>query len=233
MKNYIYGLDVLRGLGIFSLLILHTAFYFYDGIYDVDLNNPTLIITVIGFLLMFAGLFAMISGCVHTIQFERHQSKSRLKYMLISGGLLLFVAYLYFIFTGPGLIHFETRSMDESLFVSIINQGSFQAITLDRLLYVDSLIMLALNVMLLALFFKITFAYRSHKHMTRVTLMAAVIFLIISYIRIPLYPVYMEARANDQWFLVLLLNFFVNKNNPIFPFYAFGLYGSWIAYALL
>ena len=62
-KNW-RGLDFLRGIGIFFLLVMHSAFYYFSGLWDLDLDNPPLIITVIGFLLMFAGLFAMISGAV-------------------------------------------------------------------------------------------------------------------------------------------------------------------------
>ncbi len=64
-KN-ILGLDVLRGIGIFTVIFLHSAFYYYDDIFQLDFNEPPLIITLIGLLLMFAGLFAMISGLVHT-----------------------------------------------------------------------------------------------------------------------------------------------------------------------
>lgn len=67
MNREYKGLDVLRGFGLFVLVTMHTAFYHFAGLYDLDLNNPPLIVTMIGFLLMFAGMFAMISGLVHTL----------------------------------------------------------------------------------------------------------------------------------------------------------------------
>ena len=99
MKKQYVGLDVLRGLGIFSVLILHTSFYYFDGIYDLDLSNPPLIITLIGFVLMFAGLFAMISGFVHTLQSYRKfkekgmNLKHILKYSFMAGFYILIIAY--------------------------------------------------------------------------------------------------------------------------------------------
>ena len=236
MKSYYYGLDVLRGVGIFFVLVLHTAFYYYSDIYSVDLDNPSLVITIIGFLLMFAGLFAMISGVSHTIQFlksvDKNESESRTKYMLLSGLFLLVIAYLYFIFTGPGIIHFETQSMDESLLVSLINQGTFQALSLDRILYVDSLVMLGMNILLLALFLKLIRKKLNNSKTPLYLLLGASLFMILSYARIPLYNLYLDARDSGNFFVIFLLNFIVSKNNPILPFFGFALFGAWIALLL-
>ena len=57
LKNHYRSIDFLRGLRVFFVLVLH-PFYYYADIYDVDIvKGPSLIITLIGFLLMFAGLF--------------------------------------------------------------------------------------------------------------------------------------------------------------------------------
>jgi hypothetical protein len=233
MKKHYQSFDFLRGLGVFFVLILHTAFYYYHDIYDVDLNNPSPIITIIGFLLMFAGLFAMLSGVSYTIQFfhahDKQQTSKRLKHMLVSGILLFIVAYMYFLFTGPGIIHFDERMMDESLLVSLINQGHFQPLTLDRIFYVDSLVMLSLNILLLVLYFKVTTKLMYHNGFKNIVLISAVSFLILSYIRIPLYLVYLNAVDQGNYGIMLLLNWFVAKNNPILPFFAFALFGVWIA----
>lgn len=231
MKKHYFSLDFLRGLGIFMVLVLHTAFYFYKDIYDIDLDNPSLIITLIGFLLMFAGLFAMVSGISHTISYLNHMdnpTENRTKHMVMSGILLLVIAYLYFIFTGPGIILFETRDMDESLFVSLINQGSFQALTLTRILYVDSLVMLGMNVILLGVLFKLIKKHLKNPKITNYLFIGSTIFMILSYVRIPLYNIYLTALDNNQYGLLLLLNWFVAKNNPILPFFAFALFGAWI-----
>ena len=232
LKKHYFSLDFLRGLGIFMVLVLHTAFYFYKDIYDVDLDNPSLIITLIGFLLMFAGLFAMISGLSHTISYLNKiddTNENRTRYMILSGFFLLVIAYLYFIFTGPGIILFDTRDMDESLFVSLINQGSFQDLTLTRILYVDSLVMLGFNVILLALLFKGIRKHLKNKKISNYLLLGATLFMILSYVRIPLYNIYLSALDQDNMVVVLLLNWLVAKNNPILPFFAFALFGAWIA----
>jgi hypothetical protein len=229
----IQAVDFLRGLGVFFVIILHTAFYYFDGIYDVDMDNPSLIITLIGFLLMFAGLFAMVSGLSYTIQFMNAKDrKTRIQYMGYAGLLMMIIAYLYFLFTGPGIIHFDSRSMDESLLVSFIRDGSFQPWTLERIFYVDSLVMIAFNIWLLALLFICIKKAIDHPKAALYVLLGATLFMIISYVRIPLYNVYLDARDEGNYLLMILLNWLVAKNNPILPFYAFALFGVWVALLL-
>lgn len=225
------GLDRLRGLGVFMVIVLHTAFYHFSGIYGVDLSNPSIIITLIGFLLMFAGLFAMISGAAYTLQYIKHEdeAKTRRLGMIKSGIALWIVAYIYFIVTGPGLIDFSSRSMDESILVALINQGRFVVPSLERWFYVDSLVMLSLNILLLAGFFRLMHKSLFAKRNAKWVLFIAIFFLVLSYVRIPLYIVYLEAVDSNQVILRVGLNYFVNKNNPIFPFFAFALFGVWWA----
>ncbi|MGD9910252.1 MAG: heparan-alpha-glucosaminide N-acetyltransferase domain-containing protein [Candidatus Izemoplasmatales bacterium] len=240
MKKQVFGLDVLRGVGIFSVLILHTAFYYFDGIYDLDLSNPPLIITLIGFVLMFAGLFAMISGFVHTLSVARKikeqgfSYKMVMKYSLFAGLYVLVIAYLYFLFTGPGIIHFESRSMDQSLLVELIKSGRFILPSLDRILYIDSLVMIGTNVILVGLITVGAYKFiKDDKKRTWFFYLLATLILLLSAFRIPLYAIYLNARDEGNYFVVIALNFFVNKNNPIFPFLAFGLFGSFMASLML
>ena len=236
MRKQFIGLDVLRGLGLFSVLTLHTAFYYYDGIYDLDLSDPPLIVTIIGFLLMFAGLFAMISGFVHTLQTYRKIKekgatfKETLTYSTVAGLYILLIAYLYFLFTGPGIILFDSRSMDNSLLVELIQNGRFVLPSIERILYIDSLVMIGMNILLLAVVTWLGFKYiKSDQKRSYFFYILGVVVLLISIIRIPLYTTYLDARDTNNYFLVLVLNWFVNKNNPILPFFAFALFGGWLA----
>jgi uncharacterized membrane protein HdeD (DUF308 family) len=206
-KNYL-GLDILRGLGIFIVVWMHSAFYYFDGLYDLDLNNPPIIVTVIGLLLMFAGVFAMISGAVHTIQFYRkkelHNYKpvKLLKYNTISGLLILLIAYLYFIFTGPGLVDMENRMMNNSIFVDLLRNGRYPGFNFERIFYVDSLVMIGLNILLIGVVF--FFVQKAAKRFNKINdsslfLTMGILFFAISIARIPLYAVYMEALANQAY----------------------------------
>ena len=238
MKKQLDGLDLLRGLGIFGVVTLHGAFYHFDGLYGLDLSNPPPAVTVIGFLLMFAGLFGILSGLVHGMSYHRRAALPgfdpgrALKRGLAAGGFFLVVAYAYFLLTGPGLVHLAEGFMDESVFVHFIRTGVLAAPSLDRLLYVDALVMIGCNLILLALYQyaetrlarRVPVGLRSH-----LPLFAALAVFLLSLLRLPLYSVYLDAVASGHWGVTLALNWFVNKNNPVLPYFAFGLFGTWCA----
>lgn len=128
MKEHYLGLDFLRGLGIFFVVTLHSAFYYFGGLYELDLNNPPPIVTVIGLLMMFAGMFAIISGMVHCIQMLRRDGyepggltpgKTALQFT-VRGAVIIFIAYVYFIVTGPGVVDMAAKTMDNSILVELI-----------------------------------------------------------------------------------------------------------------
>ena len=234
-KNWL-GLDILRGFGIFCMLIMHSAFYFYSGLWDLDMDNPPLIITIIGLLLMFAGLFAMISGTVHgigMIRLSRNKGWTPgriLRKKAVSAVFLLIIAYLYFLFTGPGLAEFANRQMNNSILVELIRNGRLIGIDLERLFYVDSLVMIASNILLVSLVWAALLRAGRMKPVYLLSISVAV--MAISLLRLPLYPYYLEQFAGGNWLQVLLLFWLVNKNNPVLPFLAFGLVGSWLGLRL-
>lgn len=238
MKKNFAGLDVLRGIGIFSLLVMHTAFYHFGGLFELDLNDPPLIVTLIGLILMFAGVFAMISGLVHTYQYIRKTEQlnkphtTAIRHNLKSGLFVLTIAYLYFIFTGPGLANMSEKFMSNSILVELFTSGKLISTTLERILYVDSLVMIAMNILLLGLFYRF-----QHRFIKRISpgfyLISALVFFVLSLVRIPLYTVYLDALDSANWLVILSLNWLVNKNNPIFPYLSFALFGAWIATLLV
>jgi hypothetical protein len=236
MEKHWRGLDFLRGLGIFCLLVFHSAFYYFGGLWDLDLDNPPLVITVIGFLLMFAGMFAMISGAAHGIGILRLYRRDHwpLKQILrkkaVSAVYILIIAYLYFLLTGPGLAEFAQRRMNNSVLVELIRNSRLTGISLERLFYVDSLVMIGGNILLVSLIW--IWLLKTGRLRPAVLLGLAGAVMALSLLRLPLYPYYREQFAEGNWFQVLLLFWLVNKNNPVLPFLAFGLLGSWLGLCL-
>ncbi|OPL09410.1 MAG: hypothetical protein AVO33_00350 [delta proteobacterium ML8_F1] len=230
----IAGIDFLRGLCIFVVLILHTSFYSFEGIFDVDFDNPPVIITIIGLLLMFAGIFAMISGFSHTTQIlsrmnQGHDMKAIFRHLLVAALYLLVLGFLQKTVLGSGHIDFDSRSFNNTIAVEWIKSGRLVLPGLDRLLYINSLTMMGLNILLLGLLFKIIETIKERINVPLTLYLLAILYFFLSLVRMPLYDTFLIALNEGNYGLVLVLNIFVNKNNPVLPYFAFALFGAWIA----
>lgn len=254
MKNHFYGLDFLRGLGIFFVVALHSAFYYFGGLYELDLNNPPPVVTIIGLLLMFAGMFAIISGTVHCIQMvgrirrngysidgtnqnDISISPGKIVSQFFIRGIIIFaIAYVYFIVTGPGVVDMDAKTMDNSILVELIQNGRFTGVSFQRIYYIDSLVMLGSNIILLGLFsaliIKIIGTIESI-WFERSYFIAGILTALISLVRIPLYKILTVALDEGNYPVFFLLNYLVNKNNPILPYISFGFFGMWIGAMLI
>jgi len=231
MKKCYVGLDVLRGIGVFMVIWLHSAFYYFGGLHDINFDNPPTTVTVIGLLFMFAGLFAMISGAGHGVQYyrktEKHYSSRKLmKYTLANCFAMFVIAKLYFIFTGPGLVTIGSWTMNNSILVELIRNGKLIGTNAERLLYVSSLSMIAMNILVVGVFFMI---FRNMSGKVNGLLILSIFMLVVSLLRIPLYELYLELYYEKAFFRVALLNIWVNKANPLFPYMAFGIMGLWLS----
>jgi hypothetical protein len=244
MKDRYLGLDFLRGLGIFFVVTLHSAFYYFGGLYELDLNNPPPIVTVIGLLLMFAGMFAIISGMVHYIQMLRRDGEAPggltpgkvARQFMVRGAIILFIAYVYFIVTGPGVVDMASKTMDNSILVELIQSGRFKGVSFQRIFYIDSLVMLGSNVILLGLFSALLLKIlktTGSSWFRRAYFIAGITSAALSLLRIPLYSILTDALVKKNYVVFLSLNWLVNKNNPIIPYIAFGFFGMWIGAALV
>lgn len=180
---------------------------------------------------MFAGLFAMISGSVHGISIYQLINQKNwtpaqiLRKKAVSAFFILVAAWLYFIFTGPGLADFPARQMNNSILVELILTGRWAGFNQERLLYVDSLVMIGSNVLLVSIIWILLHKLKVLR--PAVLLAVSIAVMILSLLRLPLYPVYLEQVRQGNWLSTILLFWLVNKNNPVLPYLAFGLLGSW------
>jgi len=119
----------------------------------------------------------------------------------------------------------------------LIRNGEYNGFNLDRVLYVDSLVMIGINILLMGLVFiliqKFSGLENGHKKAATLFLVSGLAFFILSLLRVPLFQIYISALDQEQYGKVLLLNWLVNKNNPIMPYLSFALLGGWIATMLV
>lgn len=150
---------------------------------------------------MFAGMFAIISeyGYVRVMKLELSKGTSLafiVKKQLTNALIILVIAYLYFVFTGPSIVHFETQSMNNSILVEWIQSGQLVGVSLERLIYVDSLVMIGVTIALLGLVYPwlVKYEWATYQHL----FWLFIALFTLSLDRIPLYPLFMAAWENES-----------------------------------
>jgi hypothetical protein len=232
--------DVLRGVGIIGVVVLHSSLYHYANLLKIDFADPPPVVTVIGLLLMWAGLFAVVSSAVNAAQTWKRLAAGEaptrlLRWTFMSGGVMLSFAYLYFLVLGPAILDRVNGNHDYSMLMNLLVKGTFAWPSLNRALYVDSLVMIAYNLVLVGLVLWALTRARGTSAPGRV--IAALLGLgsavvVASYARIWLYPIVEAAVARGDLAAALPLAYLANKNNPILPFLGFGCIGAALGVAL-
>lgn len=235
------GLDAIRGVGILCVVLLHSATFHFDGITGVNFDDPPLLITVIGFLLMWAGLFALISGAAYgystalRVQGQDARPGRILARFWVAGGFALVLHYVYFLVVGPKLLDVVHGNHQYALLPGLIATGSLPAVPVDRLFYSTALSMVAWNLILCGPLIGLLGRWRALRSGWRAGALLGglgTVVILVSVARIPLYPLAVGAIEQGQVVRAWFWGFVVNKNNPIVPYLGFGLYGAWFGMAL-
>jgi hypothetical protein len=235
------GLDIIRGVGIIGVVFLHSATFHYEGITAIDFSHPPLLITVIGFLLMWAGLFAVVSSAAYAyasacrVASGGVSAAQLLPHFWVSGGVLLVLHYIYFVFLGPRLLDVVHGAHQDGLLPGLIASGVLPPVTPERFFYSTTLSMIGWNLVLIGPLLSFLASEHGLGRMRRNGVVLGALgtaVMLGSIARIPLYSVAVRAIETGDDIASLFWGFLVNKNNPILPYLAFGLFGTWLGLAL-
>lgn len=229
------GIDTLRGLGILGMVFVHSATFYYGNITHLDYNNPPLVITVIGFLLMWAGLFGIISGLVHAYvsiaRFQTGQITLRrlvLNYW-IGGGYFLLLHYIYTQIFAPKLLDLVGGHHQQALLPELIAMGSFATWRVTRLYEASTLSAMGWSLVFTGPLLYLLFRHNGLERPRRNTLIiggVATTIVALSLMRIPFYPLTLQAIEQGNFLAATILGFLFNKNYPILPFCGFCVFGT-------
>lgn len=240
MKRLV-SLDVIRGIGILAVVFLHSATFSFQGITALDWDDPPLLIQVIGFLLMWAGLFAIVSSAAYAystalrMESGEMHSQQLLRSFWVAGGFLLVLHYVYFIVLAPKLLDVVGGNHQYALLPGWIANGHFPTIYAERMFYSTTLSMIAWNLLLIG---PLLWALLGKGGRARIKRNGALLgglgtaIMLLSLVRIPLYPWAEQAIERGNILGAILFGFLVGKNNPILPYLGFGLFGTWLGLVL-
>jgi peptidoglycan/LPS O-acetylase OafA/YrhL len=232
--------DLLRGVGITVMVLMHTATFHYAGITRIDFDDPPLVILLIGFLLTWAGMFAVISGAAYAFAAGRRIEAGTITRAGLLRGFAIAAVYLlawhfaYFVVLGPKLLDVEGGNHLMALLPGLIATGAWPTLAPERWFYATALSMIGWNALFVGV--ALWLGLGRTRDLQRVAPWLAVAGLLVmaaSWWRIDLYPRAVAAMEAADPLPALFWGFLVNKNNPLLPYLAFGLLGAWLGLRLL
>lgn len=244
-------LDIVRGLAIVGMVFLHNGAFHFAHV-DEALKSPPPWLMAFGFLLLWAGLFGVVSGAANATTALRRLSRAaerggpwRYPRSLVAGTLQTFVILfvLHWVWTiGVGNSAVTGDPGDPTLRVTLVPgamyYGSLPRIHPENWVFASALWMIAANVLLVGLTFRWLYRRRppraGDRLNSRLLLMAAAVLLATPVLRALLFGPMMAlvARGGSSILAAVPLALLVNDPNPVFPFLAYGLLGAVVGASL-
>jgi hypothetical protein len=237
MNVRLLSMDRIRSFALMLLVFLHSAVYHYARIFAV-IDDPPLVIAVMGLLVLFGGAFIMMSGLVNThVALERFVSGERRAGricldLVVTGTLMLVLHFVYNVCFGPASFDWEAETRAIALIPAWLGaEGAFDP---RRLFEGSALSTIGANLILVGLILcfllkKERIARRVHYWVLGV---AALAFFSFAFFRYRYYPLAAQARGSGDWGLALLLGVLLEKPYPVLPYASFALFGAIIAFAI-
>jgi hypothetical protein len=246
-------LDIVRGLAILGMVFLHNGAFHFAKVEEA-LKSPPPWLMAFGFLLLWAGLFGVVSGAANATtalrrlgrEAEQKNGPWRYPRSLVSGALqtfaILFVLHwVWTIVVGNSAV---TRDLNDptlrvTLIPGLMYYGSFPRIHPESWVFASALWMIASNVLLVALTFRWIYRRRPPREgdgLTRsLLLIGALVLLATPLLRTLLFPLMtaLVARGGASIAAAVPLALLINDPNPLFPFFAYGLLGAVVGAALV
>jgi surface polysaccharide O-acyltransferase-like enzyme len=201
----IHSLDLLRGIALIFIILFHTSVYNFANINKIDFSNPPLLIVLISFLILWGGLIILYSGFSNTLMLtarvEGTNAFRPFGCLILAGIIYLAVHYLLVLIFGRWSVDFVYNRPNLTAVASTIRTGSITFPSLDKLYEGTSLSTIAINMVVISL---INFALLRKGGIARearnysVLLIGGCLIMILSFIRIDLYPLFQDAITQGK-----------------------------------
>jgi hypothetical protein len=244
--------DVLRGLAIGGMVFLHNGAFHLASLGET-LKSPPPWLVAFGFLLLWAGLFGVVSGAANaTATLRRLQQPTtkgqawRYPRSLTAGALQTFVIlfalhWAWTLVLGNSAVTADPQdpTLRVTLVPGLIYYGFFPRIHPENWVFASALWMIGSNVLLLAL--TLHWFYRRHPPRDDdglqrfLLLLAATVLLATPALRTLLFEPMMKlvGRGGASIAAAIPAALLINDPNPVFPFFAYGLLGAIVGVSLV
>ncbi|HBB91397.1 MAG TPA: hypothetical protein DC042_06685 [Bacteroidales bacterium] len=230
------SLDLIRGIALIFIILFHTSVYNFANIHKIDLSNPPILIVLISFLILWGGLIILYSGFSNTLMVSRRIMEAPgfkpFGMMIVAGFLFIAIHFLLILVLGRWSVDFVNNQPDMTLVATSIRSGSIQFPSLSKLFEGSALSTIGINLIVLSL---LTYSLLRNGGIARefrnytLLLTGGSVIMILSFIRIDLYPAFQDAIDLGRTGPALAGSFLLANPYPLIPYLAYGFFGSAVA----
>lgn len=252
-RDRVVTFDVLRGIAIGTMVFLHNAAFHLASLAEA-LRDPPPWLVLLGFLLLWAGLFGVVSGAAnatatlrrlqrvrHTPGETWHYPDALLPAALQTFAILFVLHWTWTIIVGNSAVTADANdpTLRVTMLLGWIYYGFVPRVHPGNWVFASALWMIGSNVLLTSL--ALRWYYRSQSPQPSDGLngyllrLAAVVLVSTPILRALLFaPMQgLVAQGGAAIAAAVPLALLVNDPNPIFPFFAYGLLGAVVGVALV
>ncbi len=248
-----YGIDILRGLGLLGVILIHGIIQNYAGLDEIDLENLPPLFMVLYVITFWGGLYVLISGTVNIYRFYQHYTQEtpyhhstsqkhnqhfsyELKYLFKYGLILLGVHFLFNYALGPTFHDFDMKFHKYSLIPGLFHEGWGYRVSVERIVVGSSLSTIALTLIFLGLLSFLLMRSDPQRHLQRnkrIFLGIGILVVLFGFFQIPLHHLYEDLMKDQSYFSAFLLSYIVGEPFPFFPFFGYGCIGVYFGLVLV
>ncbi len=244
--------DVLRGIAIGTMVFLHNAAFHLASLNEA-LRDPPPWLVLFGFLLLWAGLFGVVSGAANATatlrRLQRQEASERAwRYPTVllpaawqTFAILFVLHWVWTVVVGNSAVTADANdpTLRVTMVLGWIYYGFVPRVHPENWVFASALWMIGSNVLLTSL--TLRWYYRDHAPRaddglsSSLLRLAAVVLLATPFVRSALFEPMRQlvAEGGASIAAAVPLALLVNDPNPIFPFFAYGLLGAVVGVALV
>ncbi len=235
LSKRIQSLDAIRGLALIFILLFHSSIYNFANIHKIDFSNPPILIVLMSFMALWGGIFVLYSLVVNTLMFLRRSgaepAAKTWHFLLITGMIYLFLHFILNIFLGRWNIDFVNNQPDLTFVAGSLRNLTPSLPPVTKFFEGSSLSTIAFNLVIVTGILALLLRNSGISKITRNYLIlgsAGFFIMILSFLRVPLYPVFARSIEDGNALLSVLLSFVLANPYPLLPYLSYGFFGAMI-----
>lgn len=235
VNQRIESFDLMRGLAMMVTILFHSSIYNYPNVSNIIIGKSSFVVTLIGFVSLWGGILIILSMVINTIMLLRRYCDKywfdHFLFLLIAGIIYFFCHYALIFFIGRWSNDFGNNQPNLTFIASSLRNLRFNLPPAEKLFDSSSMSAIAFNLIVMTVVLLIILRKFDKDNLPRMALFLGVLGLLIlsiSFIRVPLFSVFQQAKVSHNFLAGIPLGFAFSHPYPLLPYLSYGFFGSMI-----